>query len=209
MKRILIKIHDQSINLRNCFHIKWSKKSQLITKEDFLSRKQWEFDKTHQDAREILFSKMGIQFNIKNESNDEWGYIFLNTEKNIFSNFCWDFNFTKRTDFREFAFNFRYIDFDNRYRYRFERGRIYFDKKVRGEWVNNISSNSCFIALEKSYKVSIWAKAHKFRCYVNDRLMMQNEDLDLSNGSICVILWETDSKTDIVASIDSMEITSL
>jgi hypothetical protein len=161
----------------------------------------WMQHETYQKPTQISVVGDSLRFVTPPQTADEWDYIFLNPATYRWKNYSWNLKFRKETAFREYAFNFRYQDFNNRYRYRFEDGKIFFDKKVRGEWTNNIASLPFTIELGRWYDLRIDVYATLFRCYVDGRLWLENSDTDLADGSISVILWEDDGKTVITAEI--------
>lgn len=162
---------------------------------------EWLLMKPYQDKKDLTINKTHILFNTLAETEDEWDYLYLDTQKYQWKNYSWHFKMVRYTDFREFAFNFRNQDFDNRYRYRFEDDKIFFDKKVKGMWTNNIASIPFKMEPSQSYDVKIDSYASLFRCWVDGKLMLENVDTDLASGSISIILWEDDGKTDIKADV--------
>lgn len=158
----------------------------------------------YQDASELTCNKGVLRFVTPAHTADEWDYLHLDVAKYPWRNYSWRLKIKRETAFREFAFNFRYQDFDNRYRYRFEAGKIFFDKKVRGEWTNNIASCPFSMKLGQWYDLRIDVCASLCRCYVDDHLWLENTDADLGWGTICVILWEDDGRTDMVAEVGPM-----
>lgn len=176
-------------------------KSLLSIKPDALA---WKQHPKYQKAGDVTYSENGVAFETRTNDNDEWNYIFLDPSKFTWDDYAWHFTIRQYSIFREFAFNFRYQDHNNRYRYRFEEGRIYFDKKCQGVWFNNISSVPFPITLGRPYKVKIIAYKSLYRCYVDDELMMENVDIDIVSGSIAIILWEDDGATDMIAEVDDV-----
>lgn len=163
--------------------------------------KEWLLMTPYQDKKDLTFTQAHILFKTLAQTKDEWDYIYLDTSKYQWKNYSWHFNMIRFTGFREFAFNFRNQDFDNRYRYRFEEDKIFFDKKVKGMWINNIASTPFQMNLKQSYQVKIDSYESLFRCWVDGKLMLENVDTDIKKGSISIILWEDNGKTDIDASV--------
>lgn len=169
----------------------------------------WKFHDTYQVPEELTVQDGIMAFSTAAKTNDEWDYIFLDPAHCRWSDFSWQLTIKRITSFREFALNFRYQDFDNRYRYRFEDDKLFFDKKVRGEWINNIASIPFTMDLGRWYQVRIEACTTVFRCYVDGQLALENVDCDLADGSICVILWEDDGRTPMQAEVGPMTVCSL
>lgn len=170
---------------------------------------KWMIFPEYHDPKDVRNQEDGMIFSISPNTNDEWAYLFIDPKKFNWTNISWEFKILQKTHFREFAFNFRYFDFDNRYRYRFEDDRIYFDKKFNSFWSNNIASISYSIELEKEYDVRIDVYSNLFRCFVNKKLVMENVDTDIASGSVAIILWENDGETPIVAEVSDLNIFSL
>jgi hypothetical protein len=163
--------------------------------------KDWIHHETYQRPTHVSVVGSSLRFVTPPQTTDEWNYIFLNPTVYRWKDFSWNLKFRRETIFREYAFNFRYQGFDDRYRYRFEDDKIFFDKKVRGNWVNNIASTAFPVKLGRWYDLRIDAYQTLFRCYVDGRLWLENSDTDLADGSISLILWEDDGLTEIVAEI--------
>jgi len=164
---------------------------------------QWLLDDIYQQKENVNFNNSQIHFKNLKVTNDDWNYISIDPKKNNWTNYSWEFDIKRMTRFREFAFNFRNVDFDNRYRYRFEDDKLFFDKKIKGQWINNISSVNYPIALDKSYHVTIKVIDSIMRCYVDNVLILENVDTDIPAGTIAIILWEDDGKTNIEAEVSN------
>ena len=139
--------------------------------------KAWLSMLPYQDDKDLTYAKTHILFNTKANTQDEWDYIYLDPNKYQWKNYSWQFKMIRFTKFREFAFNFRNQDFDNRYRYRFEEDKIFFDKKVKGLWSNNIASTPFKMEFSKPYQVQIDSYESLFRCWVNGKLILENVDM--------------------------------
>mgnify|MGYP000864593213 CR=1 FL=1 len=163
----------------------------------------WMLDDTYQSKKNIKFNGSTIHFKHSEVTKDDWDYISIDPNKQNWVNYAWEFDIKRMTEFREFAFNFRNLDFDNRYRYRFEDNKIFFDKKVGGQWINNIASIDYPLALNKSYHVKIEVIDSIMRCYVDGVLKLENVDTDIATGTIAIILWEDDGKTPIEAEVSN------
>lgn len=162
--------------------------------------RQWTLHPQYQDPHELTFDNGVMKFNVKAETDDEWAYIYLDPEHYRWKDYSWQTTFLRQTPFQEYAFNFRYVDFDNRYRYRFEDDLLFFDSKIRGRW--RVHKRMPFpMALGAWYDLRIDTKGNRFRCYVNGMLMMENSDAAIPAGSISIILWEIDKATDAIAEV--------
>jgi hypothetical protein len=159
----------------------------------------------YHDSSELTFDQGVMKFHVKPETDDEWAYVYLDPAKYNWRDFSWQTRFRRRTHFQEYAFNFRYVDFDNRYRYRFEDDYLFFDTKVRGKWY--ILTRQPFpMALDAWYDLRIDVRGNRMRCYVNNTLMVENVDDDIASGSICIILWEIDKITPAIAEIGPQKV---
>jgi len=142
---------------------------------------------------EIIFHPTGVvQFAGQTTSYDEWLYLYLDPNVWAWRNFSWNMPICKQSDFKEFQFGFRYKDFYNRYRYRFQDNKICFDIIKNGCFYNNLSSIPFKMTLGKYYNLRIEAKENHFVCYIDEKLMLYN--IDFHNyfpvGSVAIILWE-------------------
>ncbi|WP_013335067.1 polysaccharide pyruvyl transferase family protein [Gloeothece verrucosa] len=188
------------------------KKEWIITSEllynyhSLNSAKEWKLYSQYQLPQDVEFTSEGISFSGKTLSADQWCYVYLDPLFYSWTNLSWHMQVQRVTDFREFAFNFRYQDFDNRYRYRFEAGRAFFDRRVRGKWENNMASVPFDMKVRTWYALRIDICGAVFRLYVNDELLLQSFSDELTQGSICIILWETNEKTDLVAIVKDIKV---
>lgn len=161
---------------------------------------------------EVTFREDGtIEFDGKAESKEEWLYLHLDPDRFSWDNYRITFQFKRETDFRELQFGFRYHDFYNRYRYRFENNSIFFDKVINGRFYNGLSATPFPMELGRFYKVSIDSFENRFKCFVDDKLMSKDYDFsnDFPRGSAAIILWENDARTNIKGILGSFQIHGL
>jgi pyruvyl transferase EpsI len=184
----------------------WTEASRLYPTDRSIQSSPWQCDPHYQMPEEVVCSSSDLQFNSPNTSTDQWCYVYLDPNTYPWSDISWQMEVQKQTDFRELAFNFRYQDFDHRYRYRFEAGRVFFDRRIRGVWDNNLGSVPFPMEIGTWYHIKIQARGPEFRLEVNGEFLMRNFDEDLTHGSICLILWETDGTTDLRAKIKDLEV---
>jgi hypothetical protein len=164
----------------------------------------WQLHPIYQDPAEITASEGAINFHVRARTNDEWAFIHLDPSAYVFTNMVWEADIRRQTPFQEFAFNFRYRDMGNRYRYSLEDGRLYFDKAVGGHWYANIANVPFDMKLGQWYHLRIVTWQYAFRCYIDEKLLIENVDTDITSGSIAIILWEPDGGTDMVASVRNL-----
>lgn len=162
--------------------------------------KQWIQHPEYQDPAELVYSDGIMKFCVNAATGDEWAYVFLDPNENMWENYSWQTTFRRMTTFQEYAFNFRYVDFDNRYRYRFEDDLLFFDSKIGGKW--KAHARMPFpMALGAWYNLRVDTRNNQHRCYVNGMLMMENREPSITHGSIAIILWEIDGETNAVADV--------
>jgi hypothetical protein len=162
--------------------------------------KQWVYHPLYQDPAELRFVDGSMNFDVKAATADEWAYIYLDPQTYNWDDYSWQTTFRRMTPFQEYAFNFRYLDFDNRYRYRFEDDLLFFDSKIRGKW--RCHGRMVFpMAMGAWYDLRIDTRGDRHRCYVNGMLMMENREGAIRKGSISIILWEIDGATDCIAEV--------
>jgi pyruvyl transferase EpsI len=170
---------------------------------------KWRPVAPYQQAAHVRAERAMIVFEGQAATDDEWCYLSAQDGHQRWGDLVWTIEVCKYTDFREFAFNFRCGDFDNRYRYRFEAGRLYFDKRLAGRWYNHLSSVPFNMVTQVWYRLRIEASGDLFSCFVDDDLIMQNADPDLAMGGVAVVLWESDGKTVLNGAIRNAAIREL
>jgi hypothetical protein len=145
----------------------------------------------------------GFSFRGKNDAGDRWLYMFLDPELNGWADFSWKFRICRRTSFREFQFGFRYRDFYNRYRYRFEAEHLYFDIVSNGAFFNGLGATPLRLEIGREYEIEIRAVDCCFECKVDGVRVSLDFDRQnrFSTGSIAIILWESGDRPDIVADL--------
>lgn len=169
------------------------------------SQKQWLAYPPYHDPTELILEKGVMKFHVKPQTDDEWAYVYLDPTRHNWSDISWQMMFRRLTHFQEYAFNFRYVDFDNRYRYRFEDDYLFFDIKARGKWYS-LKRGPFPMALGAWYDLRIDARGNQFRCYVNGTLLMKNTADDIPSGSLSIILWEIDGVTPAIAEIGPQKV---
>jgi hypothetical protein len=178
----------------------WHEGEVLFNGDLAATQSEWLFHPKYQDPAELSFNEGTMHFAVKAATADEWAYIYLDPQKYNWRNYSWQMKFRRMTEFQEYAFNFRYVDFDNRYRYRFEDDLLFFDSKVKGKWVCH-KRIPFPMALGAWYDLRIDTREDRHRCYVNGMLMMENRQGSIPRGSISIILWEIDNVTDCLADV--------
>jgi hypothetical protein len=178
----------------------WAEGEILFQSDSEHPEKQWIYHPQYQDPSELSFVNGNINFHVKAATQDEWAYVYLDPGRYSWEDYSWQTKFRRITTFQEYAFNFRYVDFDNRYRYRFEDNLLFFDSKIRGKW--RAHARMPFpMALRAWYDLRIDTRKDSHRCYVDGMLMMENREPSVRSGSISIILWEIDGATDAVAEV--------
>ena len=178
----------------------WAETEVLFRGETEHPERQWVFHPEYQDMAELTFANGVMHFDVKAATTDEWAYIYLDPQQYNWTDYSWQMKFRRMTAFQEYAFNFRYLDFDNRYRYRFEDDLLFFDSKIRGTWCCH-ARMPFPMAMSAWYDLRIDTRGDLHRCYVNGMLMMENRQGAIPRGSISIILWEIDNVTDCVAEV--------
>jgi len=158
---------------------------------------------------EICFGTDGtLMFSGITISSDEWLYLHLDPERFQWKDFSWQFEVRRLSAFRELQFGFRYQDFYNRYRYRFENDCVWFDLVVNGQFYNGLSATPFRMKIGEWYRVRIDAVGRLFRLYVNGDLISIDYDINdrFSDGPVAMILWEDDGLTNIQAEVRSLTV---
>lgn len=145
-----------------------------------------------------------IRADVAPNTQQEWVWLHLDPGQNSWRNFRWEFTVRRDTDFRELQFGFRYVDFYNRYRFRYEDGRLHFDIVVNGMFWNSLSSVPFRMEPGREYRWRIEALDHRFTLAIDGQTLLDEIDRKrlFPRGSIAVIFWEDDAATPIRASIN-------
>ena len=140
-------------------------------------------------------------------TSDEWFYMFFDSDETALKDISWRFRFCRRSSFREIQFGFRYQDFYNRYRFRIEKGFLFFDLVERGQFTNELGRVRCDLELDRWYQMRIDAIGNIFGFWLDGKQLLVS--LDPRNrfprGSVAVILWDNQG-IPIQAGITKMEL---
>lgn len=152
-----------------------------------------------------------FSFQVITTTKDEWAYLDIDSKRNAWKNYSWRLKLRRDTPFREYQIAFRYQDFYNRYRYRFENDSIIFDIVSNGKFINKLAVVPFKMDLGVWYDVRIDVVNNRFRLFVNGLLMHDNFDFNnqFPAGSIALILWEDAGSVDIRAAIGPLEVVEL
>lgn len=144
-------------------------------------------------------------------TTDEWVYLYAESAAPRWFDYSWKVTFQCHTAFKELQFGFRYQDFYNRYRYRFQDGHLSFDVVTNGQFVADLSRVPCRIVLGRQYELEIRIIRNVFECWIDG--VRISTDYDPSNrfphGGVALILWEDDGHTDIAMDVERSTVTSL
>jgi len=195
--------HDESWDL---IKKRWEYRGALIRGDNV------EFDDVPQPiTHEVNISKGGdICFKGKTTTKDEWLFLYLSKNDCLWTDYSFEFDAVFNTVFKEFQIDFRYFDFFNRYRYRFQNGKLFFDVVYNGEFFASLSSYNFDIKVGRSYKVVIKVMGEIFQCWINDKLISTDFGLKtISTGTIAIILWEDNGTTDLGLLMNNIKLKKL
>ncbi|REL24175.1 hypothetical protein DYD21_19540 [Rhodohalobacter sp. SW132] len=152
-----------------------------------------------------------LNVNVSATGDDKWVYYYLKPEEHIWRNFEWKFYVKRISNFRELQFGFRYRDFYNRYRFRQEKGKIFFDKVLNGQFQNDICSKEFIMELNREYEFKIICFDYYFALLIDGSVYLEIYDFEKSfkEGSIAIILWENNGKIPIQATIRDQQLHEL
>lgn len=183
---------------------------------------RWEDRAAYQDGRPVLRddsvqepagrltwqSSQDLSVEVPSGKKDRWVYAYLDPSSVSLGDFVWSFKVTRRSDFQELQFGFRYVDFYNRYRIRQEAGRICYDIVRNGVFYNNLASRPLVMELGRSYDFKIQVVGKRFWLYVDGDIILKGYDaLNLfPRGSVAFILWESKSAPSISALVRGIRI---
>lgn len=142
---------------------------------------------------------------------DKWYYLNLDPRACPWTDYSWKLQVRCLSEFKELQLAFRYQDFYNRYRYRFQDGKLAFDMVVNGQFRADLSVCTRPLELGRAYDVEIRALGNRFECWVDGQLMSRDYDPEnrFPTGPIAVILWEDDGATAIRAELALQEVAGL
>lgn len=142
---------------------------------------------------------------------DRWIYLYLNPTEFIWRDFVWRFTACRRSLFRELQFGFRYKDFYNRYRFRHEDGHFFFDKVINGKFLNGLARTPFNMDLGRDYQIEIHCNDYEFVLVVDNCKVLSYLDCKrcFAEGSIAIIFWENNGRTDIDCEVSDIRVLEL
>lgn len=185
---------DQIIN-------RWCYRNRIMNGEKILLR-----DESQTFTSEVVLEDNGtIKINGKTKSNDEWIFLYLNKVKYNWVNYSFKFSIKFQTVFKEFQIDFRYSDFYNRYRYRFQDGYLYFDIIYKAEFIASLSSMRFPLEVNREYSFEVKVMGDIFQFWADGVLVSTDYGRDnIEKGAVAIILWEDDGLTDMKVEISSL-----
>ncbi len=132
---------------------------------------------------------------------DNWLYLHLDPATHPWTDYRWSFEVRRLSEFHELQLAFRYVDFYNRYRYRFEDGCLHFDVVHQGRFHNSLSRVACPLEPGTWHAIEIDVVDDVFACRVDGRVRSVDFDPQrrFARGPVAVILWEDDGRTPLRA----------
>lgn len=148
---------------------------------------------------------------IPSGKDDRWAYLYLDPIQHHWRNFRWEFDLFRISDYKELQFGFRYRDFYNRYRFRYQDEAFHYDIVLNGEFFNSISVHPFKLEMNKKYHIVIEVVKNQFRLIINGETLLKEYDFNkhFSHGSCAIILWEDCSDPPIVTQINKMNVVEL
>lgn len=142
------------------------------------------------------------------DNNDEWLVGVADLLGGIPNRYRVSLRFRKNTPFRELQFDFHYNGLGSRMRYRFEEGRVYYERIRKFVFEHEVNSVNCPIEVGRDYCLTIDVFERYSRLLLNDELLTENIDFVgvPGGGKFAIIAWETDSETPISLDVSEIKI---
>ena len=138
-----------------------------------------------------------------------WVWLHLPPRRHVWRDYRWRLTVTRHTEFRELQLAMRYVDFFNRYRFRYEDGAWHFDIVSRGRFENSRLRTPFEMKPGRDYALQIIVRGNRFVLIVDGRTLLDAVDpIDrFGYGPVAVIFWEDDGQTPIRADVTQQTIT--
>lgn len=145
------------------------------------------------------------------EKADRWVWLALDPDKHSWRDFRWEFDVSRKSDFRELQFGFRYNGFYNRHRFQHEYGKLRYEKVHNGAFQKHYQAEPFEMELGREYHFAIEAIGNWFTLTVDGEKIIEEIDFagDFPRGSCAIILWEDGSEVPIQAEIRNIKVTEL
>lgn len=156
-------------------------------------------------------SDRNLTINSDENKADRWVYLHLTVNEHYWRNYKWSFEISRSTDFKELQFGFRYQDFYNRYRFRYQNNAFHYDIVLNGNFYNSISRCPFKIKKGNKYQIDIVVFDNRFILKVNDKVLLDEYDFmnHFSHGPCAIILWEEEREPSIKSEIKNMNVVEL
>lgn len=170
------------------------------------------FDNTQASGKELRWENPEtLSVDVPASRADRWIYLYLNPTEHLWRDFRWEFVVSLDSDFQELQFGFRYIDFYNRYRIRYEGGYFCYDVVLNGAFYNNFGRRYFPMELAREYHITLYVRGRRFVLMVGDKVIL--DEFDFANhfprGSVAIILWEIKHTPPIRAKLRNMKIVEI
>ncbi len=142
-------------------------------------------------------------------TRQNWVWLHLPAEQHVWRDYQWDLRVTRHTDFRELQLAFRYVDFYNRYRFRYESGAFHFDVVHHGRFENSRLRADFTMEAGREYALQIVVRGNRFVLRVDGTVVLDAVDKRdrFAYGPVAVIFWEDDGQTPIRADVSGQRVT--
>lgn len=152
-----------------------------------------------------------IEVNLPEGRPDRWAYLYLDPTVYKWRNYRWEFKVIRYSEFQELQFGFRYVDFYNRYRIRYESGYMSFDIVRNGAFYNDLGKRRIELEVGREYQMSLVVCGSRFMFFVDGEKVLDEVDIaaHFRHGSIAMILWESKQSPRVHAQIREMKVHEL
>lgn len=201
-------INESNTNINWLFHDeewdhivnRWNYRDRLMKGEDIELK-----DVRQAMSHEVVIDKNGIiDIECKSTTNDEWIYLYLDFIENNWINYSVQFSIEFETIFKEFQVDFRHVDLFNRYRYRFQAGKLYFDIIYKGEFISSLSEVDFDLKTKVNYDIEIKIMGDSFQIWIDNCLVSTDFGGNrIKTGPIAIIFWEDNGISNIEAKMHS------
>ena len=166
-------------------------------------------DRQSPDGRLVCDAAGGIRVDAAARAGQHWHWLHLPAEQHVWRDYVWELTVARGSDFRELQLAFRYVDFFNRYRFRYEAGAFHFDVVHRGRFENSRLRAAFDWPAGRSLSLEIVVRGERFVLKVDGRTLLDAGDAAgrFAYGPVGVIFWEDDGVTPIRVDVTQQRVT--
>ena len=141
--------------------------------------------------------------------DDDW--VWMEVSEELPNDLRLSLTFLLATPIKEVQFGVRYVDFYNRYRFRFQDGYLHFDIVVRGVFLNGLARAPFELEVGRPYRLDIDVVANALQASLDGipTLTVRDPFRLFRRGGVALIFWDDRPGHDVALTVSDVTVRAL